>query len=70
MKYITDDKKLMKASEVVEELIAWYGQQAFDRSGWLTYDEQVYAINQMIDHLKGLKDMYEGVPNMYYDLIE
>ena len=70
MKYITDDNKLMKASEVVEELMSWYGQQAFDRSGWLTYDEQIYAIEQMIAYLQGLKDMYEGKPNMYYDLIE
>lgn len=70
MKYITDDKKLMKASEVVEELTQWYGQQAFDRSGWMTIDEQIYAIDQMIAHLKGLKDMYEGKPNMYYDQIE
>ena len=46
--YITDDEKKMTASDIVEEMIAYYGQTAFDRSGWTTIDEQVCAINEMI----------------------
>ena len=70
MKYITDDKKLMIASDIVEEMIAYYGQTAFDRSGWTTIDEQVYAINEMIAYLKRYKDILEDKPNNFYDYLK
>lgn len=70
MKYITDNKKKMTASEIVEEMIAYYGQTAFDKSGWITINEQVYAINEMIAYLKGYKDILEDKPNNFYDYLK
>ena len=70
MKYITDNEKKMTASDIVEEMIAYYGQTAFDRSGWITIDEQVYAINEMVAYLKGYKDILEDKPNNFYDYLK
>ena len=69
-KYVTDDKKIVKAIETVDSIVAWYSRDAFDTSGWKTMDEQLYALTQMIEHLQGLKDIFEGKPNLFYDELD
>lgn len=70
MKYITDDKKKMTAADTVEAMVNYYGQTAFDQSGWVSIDEQVYAINEMIAYLKGYKDILTDQPNNFYDYLK
>lgn len=70
MNYITDNKEKMIALDTVEAMIDYYGQTAFDRSGWTTIDEQIGAINEMIAYLKGYKDILEDKPNNFYDYLK
>lgn len=67
MKYVTDDEKMMKVSEAIEDIVEGKIQVIFDRSGWLSLDEQMYQIDEVIEVLKGLKDIYNGEPNLFYD---